>query len=633
MGGSNFEELVVVKRSGQRVSFDGTKIAVAIKSAFDDISSNYDESDVNKVYFSVLEYISSKYEGRKTISVEDIQDIIETQLQNNKYEDVYNAFNSYRLKRSASREIFEKKQQHKFVKAIEKFSLQSDENNYSYPYKMLNDIGKKVSKEFSKAYLIENKYVRAHEEGYIYINNLNYYSLYIPSKLYLKVDNLSDLDIEQSVHELTNLILKSRNEIIDEVGIAKLDLLLLNSYLNTIKENFKRQIKEYLNVCGFLEYINIEKVFQIIQKNEIIDFDFNLLSDYTKSSVLKNIFREAYKSSINDTKMSTKKALTNMFDVLNNTECIINQSQKILFSINDYNSEISKIYNEVLMENKYESIYTIYKISIADDIKYFKGLIKKQSNIMFSFSEKNVECFLDGELIGDIDFQAEGRAVLSTTTLNLLRIAIMNKDKTRDDFFRDLSDKLDFVKNQMIQRFDLQSSRYKNNLPNLFKYNLLLDSEKVESSQKIRKTLKNGFLNIGIVGLHECVCMLNYIDDVNEVVTFIKDKLKQFTEDNKINFIFTLISNKKIKEGLIALDKSIYGSSIFNDIDSLCSLDIDNNVNFSIKSINDIGMIIDDISKKNIKFLNIRLDKYENWWVSKTNITRFSWYLGMHYFY
>jgi len=32
-----FEELVVVKRSGQRVNFNGTKIAVAIKSAFDDV--------------------------------------------------------------------------------------------------------------------------------------------------------------------------------------------------------------------------------------------------------------------------------------------------------------------------------------------------------------------------------------------------------------------------------------------------------------------------------------------------------------------------------------------------------------------------------------------------------------------
>ena len=48
------DELVVVKRSGQRVMFNGTKIAIAIKSAFDDIYQTYDENNVNKVYNDVL---------------------------------------------------------------------------------------------------------------------------------------------------------------------------------------------------------------------------------------------------------------------------------------------------------------------------------------------------------------------------------------------------------------------------------------------------------------------------------------------------------------------------------------------------------------------------------------------------
>jgi len=72
----NLSELVVVKRSGQRISFNGTKIAVAIKHGFDNIREN-NEEDVNKVYSKVLEYISSNYSDRKTINVEDIQDIIE----------------------------------------------------------------------------------------------------------------------------------------------------------------------------------------------------------------------------------------------------------------------------------------------------------------------------------------------------------------------------------------------------------------------------------------------------------------------------------------------------------------------------------------------------------------------------
>ena len=49
----NLSELVVVKRSGQRITFNGTKIAVAIKHAFDNVREN-NEEDVNKVYSNVF---------------------------------------------------------------------------------------------------------------------------------------------------------------------------------------------------------------------------------------------------------------------------------------------------------------------------------------------------------------------------------------------------------------------------------------------------------------------------------------------------------------------------------------------------------------------------------------------------
>ena len=36
------DELIVVKRSGQRVNFNGLKIALAIKNAFDSVDDSYD---------------------------------------------------------------------------------------------------------------------------------------------------------------------------------------------------------------------------------------------------------------------------------------------------------------------------------------------------------------------------------------------------------------------------------------------------------------------------------------------------------------------------------------------------------------------------------------------------------------
>ena len=100
------ENLVVVKRSGQRVDFNASKIAIAIKKAFDAVYQDPDEKQIYKVFESVLKYINDNYGERKTISVEDIQDTIVNHLKELGYDDVYKAYQDYRQNRAASRKVF-----------------------------------------------------------------------------------------------------------------------------------------------------------------------------------------------------------------------------------------------------------------------------------------------------------------------------------------------------------------------------------------------------------------------------------------------------------------------------------------------------------------------------------------------
>ena len=111
-----FNDIVVVKRSGQRVDFNDMKIALAIKKGFDSVYENYDEKNVNKVKEKVLDNIEKKYQNRKTIGVEDIQDVIEEELKHLKYDEVYESYKGYRERRSASRDAFVTKQQQKTLK-------------------------------------------------------------------------------------------------------------------------------------------------------------------------------------------------------------------------------------------------------------------------------------------------------------------------------------------------------------------------------------------------------------------------------------------------------------------------------------------------------------------------------------
>ena len=137
MHNENLENLVVVKRSGQRVEFNASKVAIAIKKAFDS-TDEQNEDKVFKTFEKVLKYINENYKERKTINVEDIQDIIENTLYTEKYMNVYNSFKEYRNKRSISRKVFSEKQQHKFLKAIEKFEDDDFNNsNNSNPHELI----------------------------------------------------------------------------------------------------------------------------------------------------------------------------------------------------------------------------------------------------------------------------------------------------------------------------------------------------------------------------------------------------------------------------------------------------------------------------------------------------------------
>ena len=188
------ENLKVVKRNGKKVDFDTTKVAMAIKKAFDacvmpeDEEKKYNEKDVQKVYHAVIKKIEKDYKDAEKIKIEEIQDMIEESLNKNKYEDVYNAFSEYRIRRDKSRELFsDEKKMHKFLKSLEGLGLKSafeedakrENANIDGNSAMgtMLQYGSTVSKEFAKAYLMKKKFADLHDDGAIHIHDMDFLAM------------------------------------------------------------------------------------------------------------------------------------------------------------------------------------------------------------------------------------------------------------------------------------------------------------------------------------------------------------------------------------------------------------------------------------------------------------------------
>ena len=552
-------DLVVVKRSGQRVSFNSLKIAIAIKNAFDSVDNNYSNKDINTVYSDVLKFIIKNYQDRKTINVEDVQNIIEDTLKQDDYNDVYDSFSSYRIRRNESRKNFQEKQQHKFARAMEKI-------NYLNSTKIktkdsLMEYGNIISHEYTKAYILDNKYVRASKEGIIYIHNMDFFNYGYLGNTFLDINNdMADSDF----YDLINIVINTAKEIKGEIGIPSLDKCLIKNAKNMYQQVFIRLLNKYLNNMGFDYLINNKKIEERIQREDGISIDINNYNDLFNNSMLQMIFDNAKKDALEYIEEFYKHSIDKLLKILNT-----NDSQySISFGNNDNEFAImlEDIIYETILNNAYlENVASIYKVK---DLEKATKLVVANKNVRLSFVDNDCEFFGDGSRIYEnlySDNLSLGRMNVCNTSINLARIGIKYQ-KLNDLFYQELDNVIDLAKNELLVVFENIGDKTKDNYDYLFN-KTIYDSDKLDYGQKIRKVIKNGTLNINLSGLLECAKAIapdNYLETVLKIVKYIHKKLLLISIDSKLNFTLSHIVNVSSME-FMDIDKAIFGNISNNE--------------------------------------------------------------------
>lgn len=581
------ESLVVVKRSGQRVDFNASKIAIAIKKAFDAVYQEVDEKQVYKVFESVLKYINDNYMERKTISVEDIQDTIENHLKELGFQKVFEAFQDYRQRRAASRKVFSEKQQHKFVKVVE--SVENIDSTLS-PKKLLHKFGKIISSEYAKSYILDSKYVRAYEEGNLYIHNLEFFPLGYISYLNLKLDIKPD---DEYLDEFLNEITSAQNEVSSELGINNIDLVLEKYFLNHYKKVLKRKFKCYFQVNGIYELVSFNRIEDIINRITDINIDVSYFEQFVTSPILKNVFEMM----ITDTFESEKEFINVTIGRIFNNLRSYQVDNYFTISCSSNNTYVSTFIKENIISyltdnNLIDNIHVVFKITKDMDDSYLSkiaSLVINQKNISLSFPDSSynkddnnqVEYFSNGirifESLNDNEKRSTGRMVATNTSINIARLGLKYlNNKSISNFYEELDQLLELAKNEMLLDFETLGNKNKENYQALFNGNILGD-ERLEQGQKIRKIIKSGILNLGLVGLKECVLSFEPDPDKQyplliEILKYLNKKIKEFSEETKLNFSLFEPSTITSRKHFIGIDKSIYGTH--KDITDKCAYDL-----------------------------------------------------------
>ena len=623
------ENIKVIKRDGKKVDFDGMKIALAIKKGFDSVtrsdgSPKYSDNDITKIYNLVIEEIE-KINPEK-IKIEEIQDMIEEKLEGENYIDVYRSFSEYRERRAQSRKIFfEEKKQHKFLKALEDLTLKtaSRDEKVNTPHELMIDYGGTVSGEFARAYMVKKKPAEAEEIGDIHIHDLNFMPLGTTTTTQIDLSKLFDEGFDTR-----NVRIREPKSIMSYSALAVLaitlnqkeqhvcqslpafDYYMAPGVLKTFKKKFKQTIDDILAYTDMDKFAATNGIEREIERLESIEFDVAIFDKYSRDSEqLKRVFKIAYDSAIKKTEKETMQAMEGFMHDVNVIDTSAGK-EKLYPTINlgtDTSPEGRMVIDKILdtidfgIGDNENSISPVVIFKIKNGINYSKedknyDLYKKAIDISsrkiypnFSFldSKYNLKYFKENLPDSEVAYNATNmrvmdnvidddkaisskRGVLSYTTINLPRIGIKNcnKENNYEQFFNELEEKMDLIKDQLLDRFEKQSNKKGFEFPFLIEQGVWLDGEKAKGDDRIRKVIKQGSMLIGFLGLEECLLALTkkkHSDNKEtqklglQIVSFMRSKVDQYSAKYNLNFNLIGVEDSKIAEEFIALDRAIYG--------------------------------------------------------------------------
>lgn len=335
-------DLVVVKRNGKKVDFDGTKIAMAIKKGFDSVNEQdeetgkykYDSKDITKVYNEVIKSIEKEYKDKEKIKIEEIQDLIEKSLEKKGYTEVHDSFSEYRERRAQSREMFvDDKRLHKFLKTIEGLGLKSaDEDDTKRENANVDgdtamgtmlQYGSTVSKEFAKAYLMKKKFADAHDDGEIHIHDMDFLPMGTTTCMQIELDRLFKKGFStghgylRPPKDITSFgalaaiaIQADQNDQHGGQSIPAFDYYMAPGVLSTFKKQFKQQLSDFLDLEGLLSHISMDRIAREVDKLESIKFSIEIFEPiYKESEVIKRLFEKAYEKAYAKTDRITYQAM------------------------------------------------------------------------------------------------------------------------------------------------------------------------------------------------------------------------------------------------------------------------------------------------------------------------------------
>ena len=488
--------------------------------------------------------------------------------------------------------------------------------------------GSTISKEFAKSYLMKPKFAKAHDDGTIHVHDMDFIPMGTTTCMQIELDRLfkngfstghghlrKPNDI-MSYSALAAIAIQSNQN--DQHGgqaIPAFDFYMAPGVLKTFKKQFKQTIYDLLDFSDLLSFVNMDKVVKEIDKLNSIDVDITIFENfYKESSTVKRVFEKSYEKALQKTNRTTYQAMEAFVHNLNTMHS--RAGAQVPFSSINFGTDTSSegrmvIKNFLLATNeglgKGETpIFPVSIFKVKEGINYNKedknyDMFKLACEVSakrlfpnFSFIDAphNLPYYKEGDYRTEVGYMGcrtrvmsditdpdnettGGRGNLSFTSINLPRIAIKHgiclKERDKADmkgFYQELEEVMELVKDQLLERFEIQCNKRCYNFPFLLEQGIWTDGDKLKPTDRLRKILKHGSLTLGFIGLAESLKALigkHQAEDAEaqklglEIIGFMRDKTDEFSKKYNLNFALIATPAEGLSGRFVGIDRAIYG--------------------------------------------------------------------------
>ncbi len=160
-----------------------------------------------------------------------------------------------------------------------------------------------------------------------------------------------------------------------------------------------------------------------------------------------------------------------------------------------------------------------------------------------------------------------GRGNLSFTSINLPRLAIQ-ANGSMERFYALLDEQLYLVRDQLLERLALQSSRQAKCFPFLMGQCVWMDADNLSPDDPVAEVLKHGTLSIGFIGLAEALTSLTGQHHGEseqsqqlglEIISHMRAFTDRCSDELRLNFSLLATPAEGLSGRFVGIDKQVYG--------------------------------------------------------------------------